>query len=194
MPTISVLIPSRGDSAKLARCLGDLSRQTHEPVQVLVGLDSNDEAEAERARASYGPLFGGRLRLEAFGNVGYMPIRAALFERAIGEVFVSMNDDVRVDGGFVRAHASAHAESGTASVFSGPAPWAGVESPTVFDAAVRESDMIFFRQRPDASGGLGYRECYGLNMSAPVAEAERAGGFASHLHAYGYDDIDLAYR
>lgn len=199
--TVTVMMPSRGASEQLGRCLEDLSRQRRAPDQVLVGLDGASQSDADRVAEAYAGLFGdgpeNRFGVIPFPKVGLMPIRRALLERAGGEIFVSINDDVRVGPGFIGSHLAVHAEHrGTSSrtIVSGPAAWAPVESPTVFDHAVQGSDLIFFAQRPDADGTLSYRECYGLNFSAPVRAALDAGGFADHTNTYGYEDIDLAYR
>ena len=196
-PTISVVVPSRGASPKLARCLDDLARQTHAPLEILLGLDGATERAADEVRDRFGPVFGGRLHAVRFDKVGLMPIRKTLLGRARGEIFLSINDDVRFDEHFVAAHANAHTQhntEGRPAIISGATRWCEVENPTLFDHAIQRSDMIFFRPDPSPDGSLTYRECYGINFSAPVRHALEAGGFAEHANTYGYEDIELAYR
>ncbi|MEX2218272.1 MAG: glycosyltransferase family A protein [Phycisphaerales bacterium] len=40
----------------------------------------------------------------------------------------------------------------------------------------------------------GFRHCYGLNFSAPAGAVREVGGFVAFPLAYGYDDIELAFR
>lgn len=195
LPDVSVIISSRGDSAKLHRCLRDLSEQDHAPATVLLGLDGSSAQEETTVRGYAEPLLRDRIEIVRFDKVGLMPIRAELLSRTPTELFLSINDDVRLPTHFVRAHSEAHAASGERpTIVSGPARWLEIDNPTVFDEAVRLSDMIFFHQRPGPDGTLTYRECFGLNFSAPTQRAIEAGGFATHQNTYGYEDIELAHR
>jgi len=194
---VSVIISSRGQEAKLDACLRDLANQSHSPHEILVGLDGGTEADVDTARERYAPLFDRQLQVIEFERIGLMPIRADLLERARGDVFLSINDDVRFKSDFVAAHVRAQANAGSPRrpvLVTGPAPWAAVDEPTVFDEMVRRSSLIFFPQRPDDRGHVGYRECFGLNFSAPVGPTLRVGGFARFKHTYGYEDIEIAFR
>lgn len=192
---LSVLIPSRGRPDKLDACLASLARQDTPPTfEVLVGLDGGTRAERERLLAEHGPRLGRALEVHAMPRSGYIPVRRSLFERARGEIGLSLNDDVVCDPRLLAEHDRLHRGSGPEpAVIAGRASWAAVTEPTLFDAVVQRSDLLFFdpaRRR----GAPSYRECYGLNMSAPVRDIEAAGGVRGPAHGYGYDDIELAWR
>lgn len=193
--TLSVLIPSYGRPEKLRVCLEGLCRQSLPPAEVVVGLDGGTAGAAAALLASFGGRCPG-LRVLALPKRGYIPTRARLLAEASAPVFLSLNDDVRVSEGLVEAHAAAHAGAGGVALVTGPAPWVEPRDATVFDRLVSRSDLIFFDPAGavDDAGRVPYRYCVGLNFSCPTAAAREAGGFHDLPHAYGYDDIELAFR
>src|SRR6185503_17009447 len=46
----------------------------------------------------------------------------------------------------------------------------------------------------DPERDWGFRHCWGLNFSAPMQAVRAVGGFTAFPMAYGYDDIELAFR
>jgi len=60
--------------------------------------------------------------------------------------------------------------------------------------------MVFFYASLHAAGAedrerdVGYRNCFGLNFSAPMGAVKEVGGFQFFPFTYGYDDIELAFK
>lgn len=186
---LSILIPTHNRRAQLLRCLEAIARQSCAgSYEVIVGVDGGEggieHGDVPRALAS-------RVRFEAFPKMGLIALRHRMLAMARGRIFLSLNDDVYAEPGLLDAHLAAHAE-GSRRVVAGAAAWKAVESPNLFDRIIEQTGIVFFpppRGRPH-----GYRDCYGLNMSAPVGLALEFGGFPDVRDAYGYDDTELAYR
>ena len=191
---VSIGIPSFGRPEKLLRCLEGLAAQTMAPAEVLVGLDGGSADEARAVLDASG--LGGALGVLTFERSGYIPVRAALLRAAGGEVFLSMNDDVRPASELVERHIEAHERAGGCAVAAGAAPWTAREKPTAMDELVRRGELAFFdvEQRGPLDPARGWRRCYGLNMSMPTEAALRVGGFHDLPFEYGYDDIEMAWR
>lgn len=102
-----------------------------------------------------------------------------------------MNDDAYAHSGLLAQHMAAHATR-TRRVVAGAATWLAIEKPTLFDLLVQRTAMVFFP--PPTDRPPTYRDCFGLNMSAPTDVARSLGGFHDIQNAYGYDDIELAHR
>lgn len=190
---ISVIIPSYQREEKLRRCLDGLSRQRFDEFEVLVGLDGGDEDTAAAITSEYSRRIR-RIRVIAFEKLGYIPVRNRLLGEATGRLFLSLNDDIRPDAGLLGAHWSAHDRCGGLAAVTGPSHWVRPEDPNAFDGLVARSGLIFFEPTPDTLGRVGFRDCYGLNFSAPTDAARAIGGFHEITHAYGYDDIEFAFR
>lgn len=123
--------------------------------------------------------------------MGLIALRHRMLNMAKGRVFLSINDDTYAEPGLLGEHLAAHA-AGTRRLVAGAARWKPVEQPTLFDDVVQRTGLVFFP--PPEGRAPGYRDCYGLNMSAPTALALEFGGFPDMRDAYGYDDTELAHR
>lgn len=191
---ITVLIPSHGRPDKLRRCLNGLAQQTRSPSEIIVGLDGGSEREASALLTEYGTKLDG-LRVLPLPKLGYIPTRATLLAETQSDLFLSLNDDVRTAESLVEAHIAAH-QANTAAIVTGPAPWVTPINPNLFDRLVAESNLIFFDPIAELHqrGRLTFRHCVGLNFSCQTQAARDCGGFHDLPHAYGYDDIELAYR
>ncbi len=120
------------------------------------------------------------------------------------------------------AQDAAH-EAGRPAIVAGYSPFRVHADDTLFDRLLRETSMVFFYDRMVGSGARGpaldggpdapeadaferpaargardrdwgFRHCWGMNFSAPLAAVREAGAFTAFDLAYGYDDIELAYR
>lgn len=202
---ICVLIPSAGRPDKLRRCLRALAAQRPAPPsRVIVALDGGterDAAELAEALEAEPPMgLGERLELLVFPKVGLIELRARMIEMVHEPVFLSLNDDVVPGPGLLAAHAQAHARAGsprTPRLVCGLSPFLPVPNASLFDELVRRTGLIFFdpaRAADPVTGRVSYRHCFGLNFSAPTAAVREAGGFTGLTNAYGYEDIELAYR
>lgn len=204
-PEISVVIPTYRRPSKLAACLERLARQSLPGgrYEVLIGLDGPDAESGAAARRAWGDC-PAPLRVETCPREGLNATRNRLIDAARGRILVSLNDDVLPDPGLLEAHAREHRDAearGRPVVISGYAPWRRWEDETLFDRLVRETSMVFFYDRmldgPHAADPLhdwGFRHCWGLNFSASLPLVREVGKFVAFPLAYGYDDIELAWR
>lgn len=186
---LSILIPTFGRPAKLRACLDALARQTGAgEFEILVGVDGGEGGLADR---DVPPRLSGCVRFEAFPKIGYIAVRHRLLQMARGRIFLSMNDDAYAEPGLLSAHRAAHVGTG-ARLVAGAAKWMPIDRPNLFDEIVQGTGLVF--HPPPTDRAPGYRDCYGLNFSAPVGLALEFGGFPDLRDAYGYDDIELAHR
>ncbi|MBX3401809.1 MAG: glycosyltransferase [Phycisphaeraceae bacterium] len=212
---ISVLIPTYGRAAKLARCLARLARQDldHARFEVLIGVDGRDEAnepddEAAQAVHALASTSAGAMRavVHEFDHAGPGATRNKLARFAKGRLLLLLNDDVLPELNLLSLHLRAHSgRAGRAAMVLGDAPWVrpGAGDDTLFDRLVRETSMIFFydRMRVAMDAGQagpehdwGYRHAWTLNLSLPRAEFERIGGFDERLTFACYEDLEFARR
>ncbi len=198
---VSVIIPTHGRPEKVAACARALAVQTLEPsrYEVLVGLDGPDEETVSAVRRAWGGA-GPRLRVEVCERAGYSAVRNRLLERARGRVLVSMNDDVVPEPAFLATHLAeqeASAARGRPAIVVGNSPWKFHQPDRLIDRLIRDTSMVFFYHRMDASEpgrDWGFRHAWGLNCSMPLDRVRQIGGWTAYPLAYGYEDIELAYR
>ena len=201
---LSVLIPTRGRPAKLARCVSDLAGQdlSASDFEVVVGLDGRDDRAGEAATDAWHEAGGDRRRLRIITcpRAGYIDVRHHLLSELHGEFVVSLNDDVRPSPGLLAEHLRAQQAAlaaGRPAVIVGHSPFVEHPNPTLLDHLVARTSMVFFYSTMDGADpnrDWGFRHCFGLNFSAPLDLVRRVGGFPSMPDTYGYDDIELAYR
>jgi glycosyltransferase involved in cell wall biosynthesis len=207
-----VIIPTHGRPEKLAQCVRALAAQTYPRSQyeVIVGFDGPDPTSQARAREAWELERGtaGGLSLVTCERQGLNATRNRLLHDARGSILVSTNDDTIADPTFLEEHARAHQDAASrfpnGVVVSGHSPFATWTNATLFDRLCSETSMIFFFDQmigPAAREGAdnpwldwGFRHCWGLNFSAPIAPIRDTGGFVAFPLAYGYDDIEIAWR
>ncbi len=207
---VSVLIPTFGRPAKLAECVRRLAAQTLADREVLVGIDGGleDPGAAGAAGLALRDLWprdeADRLVVVARPKEGLAAVRNALLARARGRVMVSLNDDVLPESDLLERHAAAHSRRGARpAVVVGASPWVVHDPDRLFDRLIRETSMIFFFDRMEAllaageagpDHDWGFRHCWGLNFSAPMALAREVGGFGVFPATYGYEDNEFAFK
>ncbi len=203
MSDLSILIPTRARPDKLETCLRCLDGQTlaDDRFEVVIGIDGPDEHTPrllERLRDEL--AIGKRLRWFRLPRLGLIGVRNALLGHLRGEILVSINDDVRPAPEFLETHLieqRRRIERGRPAIVSGYSPFVSRDDETLLQRLVRETGMIFFYDemlRGEDERDWGYRHCYGLNFSAPLDLVRRAGGFCFVPDAYGYEDLELAWR
>jgi len=92
-PRVSVLVPSYGRPASLARCLAALAAQTRAPDEVMVGVRTGDAATiavAEEARAAGLPV-----RVATTADAGVVASMQAALDAASGDIVALTDDDAR---------------------------------------------------------------------------------------------------
>jgi len=185
---LSVLIPTHGRPEQLRACLDHLLPQIQASQhEVIVGVDGGGDQGVQCGALEC-------LEIACYPKIGYIEVRRELMSLARGRVVLWLNDDSYAQPGLVRSHLDAH-QASEPRVVVGHSPWARIASPTLFDRLIAETDLVFFQKsHSDEPYAVGYRDCYGLNMSFPRMLAEEVGGVPSMPDVYGYDDIELAYR
>jgi GT2 family glycosyltransferase len=207
---VSVIIPTFGRPAKIAACLQRLTRQTLSDFEVLLGIDGGlaDPEQASGTEHAVRALWprdrADRLVIQRRPKEGLAAVRNALLPAARGRIMLSLNDDVLPEPGLLGHHAAAHAErEGSPVAVVGASPWVVHEPDRLFDRLVRETSMVFFYDQMDdrlAAGEIGrdhdwgFRHCWGLNFSAPMALAREVGGFGVFPAKYGYEDNEFAFK
>jgi GT2 family glycosyltransferase len=214
---LSIVIPTFQRPEKLRACLVALARQTLDPAryEVLIGLDGPDPASAAAAEHAWRDSGGhpSALLIAECPREGYNATRNRILKRAIGRYLVSLNDDVLPAPEFLAAHLAAHHEYEQATggsrgcIITGYSPFKSFDNDSLFDRLARETSLIFFYDQmlppargaghasePDRNRDWGFRHCWGMNFSAPLAMVREVGGFIAIPLAYGYDDIELAHR
>ncbi len=207
-----MIIPTFGRGEKLARCVRALAAQSfpQNRYEVLVGFDGPDPQGRHMALEAWLGVRGHEqgLVLVDCERLGLNATRNRVLHEARGRILVSTNDDTVPDPDFLTAHARAHEEAHPrfpqGVIVSGHSPFADVRSPTLFDRLCADTSMVFFFDQmigPEAQPGAndrwrdwGFRHCWGLNFSAPMAPVRDGDGFVAFPMAYGYDDIELAWR
>jgi glycosyltransferase involved in cell wall biosynthesis len=208
---LSVVIPTYQRPEKLRACIAGLARQSlpRDRFEVLVGLDGPDTlSESIAHEAAAGAI---NLQVIACPREGYNAVRNTLLKHARGRHLVSLNDDVLPAPSLLETHLREQqaAESRKQpAIITGYSPWKLHESDTLFDRLIRETSLIFFYDQMLSSHSVpsclrasvpsdrdwGFRHCWGLNFSAPLAMVREVGGFTAIPLAYGYDDIEIAFR
>jgi GT2 family glycosyltransferase len=202
---ISVILPTRGRSVLLARTLRRLASQSlgRDRYEVLVGLDGPDE-ESEHAAAWVAAATGAPIRVVPCARLGIAGVKNELLGRARARSVLFINDDIIPERGFLEAHAAAQAEALTrtgGAMALGDSRFVPGSPDSAMDRLVRETSMVFFYDRMDASGhrddrwhDWGFRHAWNLNLSAPREAVLAVGGFTIYPNPYGYEDLDLAWR
>ncbi len=191
--------------------------------EVLVGFDGPDREAAGAAGRAWGEARGETeaLRLIDCPREGYNAARNRLLALAHGTVMVSLDDDVTPEPALLEIHVreqQAAIRRARPAIITGYSPFRRYEDDTLFDRLVRETSMVFFYNRmidiethlltcspahlltspsprlPTSQRDWGFRHCWGLNFSAPLAAVREVGGFTAVPRAYGYDDLELAWR
>lgn len=209
-PTVSVVIPTFQRAERLTRCVDRLARQTSRDFELLIAIDGPDEASVRAARDAWSAGGGDPRALHVLPGEreGCNPARNRALAQARGRLLLSLNDDVIPESTLVEAHLRAHAEAASrwpsGVVISGYSPFVGYERATLFDVLCAETSLLFFYdqmigpgarpEKDDRWHDWGFRHCYGLNFSAPLRPIVESGGFIAFPLAYGYDDIEVAWR
>lgn len=203
---LSVIIPTHARSAKAAACVQALARQTLAPerFEVIVALDGVDPGTVEAVtRVWTGP--DDQLIIDVAPHSGPSAVRNRAVARARGRSLLFLNDDVVPSPTLAQVHADEQDEAvqrGRPAMIVGSAPWKRCQPDTLFDRLLRETSMVFFYDRMDASlapgdpmRDWGFRHAWTLNLSVPTHLVRDAGGFTVFPQPfYGYEDVELAFR
>lgn len=187
---LSVVIPTYRKPRMLDRTLSALERELSSlggGIEVVVVDDgsADDETPVVIARhATTLPLVeagGGR-------NEGRARARNRGWRAARGESVLFLDDDIVLRDGALRAHLLAQKER--------PAVWLGdvVSAREIVDSPL--FDYLDSRGIAKCAPGQRVPSRYLLtqNVSIPRAALESVGGFDEHFGAYGFEDMEIAFR
>ncbi len=189
--SVSVIVATYNRPAGIARLLADLAAQDlpSEAFDVCVV----DDGSAEPAEAGLmGKPMPARCRIVRQTNGGAARARQAGADLARGDLLVFLDDDMRVDDTFLRAHVAAHKGSeGERVVLGHLRADAALESMPIFE---RFYAVMLDRMKDRAAGGTQPRgeDIYTGNLSVARALFERVGGF--DLNFGLIEDAELGVR
>ncbi|MGI6103264.1 MAG: glycosyltransferase family 2 protein [Patescibacteria group bacterium] len=191
-PRVSVIIPTLNRDAVLTATLDDVLKQMYPDFEVIVVDQSDEVAESVRRYLNMHPdvIF---LQLEEKGTPNAKNVGA---DRATGEIFVFLDDDVRIASNrFLLAHVANYADpavggvGGRVTMDGDPPPetiadvgkfrWFGLKEVTNFSANFRtDIDHV-----------------YGCNQSFRREAFERAGGFQKVYKGNAHlEEADVSFR
>jgi glycosyltransferase involved in cell wall biosynthesis len=186
-PRASVLIATHNRVGRLTRCLQSLAGQEVDPTafEVIVADDGSDDGSPAAIEALEMPFELQVLRLPKGGKSA--AVNAAI-ERARGAVCILLDDDVIAVPGLIAAYLSEHEEHpmtlGLGSIHQQP-----VEGKDWYAHAFAAGWNRLYAERTGREAG--WQDCFGANMSAPLAALKEAGGLRDLPTA---EDIELGYR
>jgi hypothetical protein len=160
-------------------------------LEVLVGFDGQTEPcpLPNLPAGLHAPIIHGLPR------IGAAAVRNELVRRvrATPELLIFANADTRPACDMVRQHAATMATLPEKSLALGAAPWERF-NPTVLDALIDETPMIFSYCHLQANRGYSFRVAYSLNLSVRYADFLAVSGFPEQVRPYYYEDLAFAAR
>lgn len=191
-PQVSVIIPTHGRPNKLRNCLRSLAGQIlpqgvgFETIIAIDGMEFADEYQ--RIDAPPNTSF---LKLPRKGASG---ARNAAIKVARGDLLIFTNDDTYPEPDWIAQHVRAQQLRTRPGMVMGLTRWQTWRDPTVFDALLRDTSMIFFYHRMQSGETYGFRHFWTCNASIPRAMANEIGGFEEQLFPVFFEDLEFAYR
>ena len=191
MSRLSVVIPTLGRPATLARALDRLVAYANADVEIVVAADARepDPEGVGRVVAARAPrsvfVRGGRPGASAARNAGWRAARAPLV--------LFLGDDVLATPGLLERHVARHDEHPEDEVAClGHVRWAPELRVTPF---MRWLDRgVQFDYSSIAGEWTGWAHFYTVNVSLKRALLERSGGFDEEAFPFLYEDLDLGRR
>lgn len=191
--TVSVIVPTRSRSAKLATCLKAIARQRLPEGVALDVIVVFDGDEAAAATLDVGQI-DRRIRTQVIPASGAAAARNAGIEMARGELLLFLNDDCYPDDDWLIGHLQVQRALPAGGMCVGRTEWARWDDETVFDAMVRETSMVFFEGDMVDGADYGFRHFWTCNTSVPTTAVRAVGGFDERLRPVFFEDIELGYR
>ncbi len=185
----SRVVPTYRKRAMLAETLGSLEGEPADRFEVVVASDGSPDDTNEFLRSYRPPFPLVPVLLER--NVGRAAARNAALARAQNEIVVFLDDDMRVEPGFIDAHLAHHAAApqeargGVGDVSERPDIRA---TPIGHYVGTRGAQKV--RER----GPIPWRYFATNNASVRRSDLLAIGGFDERYRAYGFEDTDLGLR
>jgi glycosyltransferase involved in cell wall biosynthesis len=192
-PELSIVIPTFGNYAGLARVLDGCESQTTSAgsFEVLVVIDSGDPnpGAAEQAIAGRSPA----IRALRADSPGASANRNAGWRAARSPLVLFIDNDTVPQPQLVAEHLAWHRREPVDEVaVLGHVRWARGIDVTPFMHWLDHGMQFDY---PNIDGiEAGWGRFYSANISVKRALLQRLGGFDAERLPYGYEDLDLAYR
>jgi hypothetical protein len=186
---VAVIIPFRGSPDLLSWTLDGYAQQrltSGATVEVRVGADGCPLPPLPQSTAV---TFATR----QFDRVGAAAIRNRLVAQEIPDLIIFGNADTHPDPDMVQHHIDRMATLPPGSLILGAAPWEIPPNPTVFDALIAETPMIFFFNNLTPESWHDYRHAWTLNLSIRGEDFARSPGFEPLLRPVYYEDLAFAF-
>lgn len=191
MPRLSVVIPTLGRHATLARTLDRLVAHAAPDIEVIVAPDAlePDPEGVERLAAARVP----RGRIVRPERPGASAARNAGWRAARAPLVLFLGDDVLATPRLLERHRAQHDEHPQNEVAClGHVRWAPELRVTPF---MRWLDRgVQFQFSAIAGEWAGWAHLYSANVSLKRALLERSGGFDEEAFPFLYEDLDLGRR
>jgi GT2 family glycosyltransferase len=190
---LSVVVPTLGRPALLARVLDRLERQAAPPgaFEVVVVADAAErDLDALDAAVAGRPFRARRLQAE---RPGASAARNAGWRAAAAPLVLFLDDDVLPEPWLVAGHLAWHEREPAHEVgVLGHVRWADELEVTPFMRWLEHGIQFDY---PNIDGvEAGWARFYTANASVKRALVERVGGFEEVALPFGYEDLDLALR
>lgn len=185
---LSVVIPSRGRSRKLARLLESIEEIAHEtkvPFEVILVIDG--QGDLPGLKTSYPS------QALTTDHIGAGPARNLGINAASGDAILFLNDDVILESGFFDAHIQ-RLNAGHDMVL-GNSPWIGHDEPRAFDGFVKHTSAIFNQNSLIDAELYNFKQAWTLNLSVRRSVLDQLDDpFDSELRPIYFEDIEFAHR
>ncbi len=186
---LSVVIPTRDKAPLLARTLSALGGQRlDEPWEIVVVDDASGDGTAGVLAAATPPPGGGLRVVSCPRNVGRAAARNLGWRAAAGRWVLFLDDDIVAPPGLLAAHlARLRERSGCGTIGR------VVTDPAIVDGAL----FHYLDSRGVAKAGGGEvpaRYFVTQNAALPREALAAVGGFDERFHAWGLEDMELAFR
>jgi GT2 family glycosyltransferase len=185
---LSVVIPTLGRPALLARALDRLDAQTERDFEVIVVADA-----AERDLEALDRAVAGRARRLQAERPGASAARNVGWRAAECDLLLFLDDDILAEPRLVAQHLAWHRRHPEAEVgVLGHVRWADELDVTPFMRWLEHGIQFDY---PGIEGEeAGWGRFYTANVSVKRELVARAGGFEEERLPFGYEDLDLALR
>jgi hypothetical protein len=191
-----VIIPYRPQASHdiLVWTLDGYAGQKLEPghtMEVRVGVDGAEEpldtAGIERSTPS--------IVVHKYPLIGAAAVRNRLAREVpdFTTLLIFGNADARPEPTMVQQHAYTMANLPSHSLVLGAAPWERI-SPTVIDAMIDQTPMIFSYCQATPRTWYNFRIAYSLNLSVRYEDFVSCGGFHDLIRPYYYEDLAFGCR
>ncbi len=198
---IAVVMAFRGDESRLAWTLEGYAAQALRAGNALAVWVGGDGVEWEVLRRALGAARGAvEMQTRAYARCGAGAVRNRLIGEAAGtgaEIVVFGNADARPAADMVERHVERLGMLPAGSFVLGAAPWEKPARPSVFDALLAETPLVFFYGQLTPGRGYDYRHAWTLNLAARMADLRMAGAggpFVEAIRPVYYEDLVMGRR